>query len=418
MNVKSTLIRFLLIAAIVVAGSGTLFAATLCVDQRGGSGCYTTISAAVAAAAPGDTVRVAAGRYGEDVVIPKAIFLVGHNQHDTIIDATGLPHGIDIDGHGHAGLSDVFVTGFSVQNANFSGILVSNASAVRLSSNNVIHNDRNLGGGACPGLPDYFQSGENMDCGEGIQLSGVDHSTITNNTVEQNAGGILIADDTGATHDNLITANLVAKNVPDCGITLASHSGQGVWHNTIAGNESTGNGGAGVGIFAPGPGTKDYANVILNNRLTDNGQTGIAMHNHAAPAQAPAVVFSDNVIVGNTIARNAPDTADAATAGPTGINIYSLAAMPGTVITQNTIDNEAIDLAIKVPSGTTAFEVHDNNLLNARNVGVLNAGGATVNAAENWWGCPKGPNSSGCSSAVGMNLIVTPWLTQPDNTHF
>jgi hypothetical protein len=38
-----------------------------------------------------------------------------------------------------------------------------------------------------------------------------------------NSGGILLSDDTGARHHNLIIANLVHDNPFDCGITLASH---------------------------------------------------------------------------------------------------------------------------------------------------------------------------------------------------
>jgi hypothetical protein len=40
---------------------------------------------------------------------------------------------------------------------------------------------------------------------------------------ENNAGGILLSDDTGATHDNLIIGNIAQNNPFDCGITLASH---------------------------------------------------------------------------------------------------------------------------------------------------------------------------------------------------
>jgi hypothetical protein len=87
----------------------------------------------------------------------------------------------------------------------------------------------------------------------------------------KNSGGILLSDDTGATHHNLIIANLVRNNPFDCGITLASHppasltgstSPLGVFRNTIANNYSSGNGlqvpgaGAGIGIFDSVPGAQ------------------------------------------------------------------------------------------------------------------------------------------------------------------
>ena len=39
--------------------------------------------------------------------------------------------------------------------------------------------------------------------------------------------------------------------------------------------------------------------------------------------------------------------------------------------------------------------------------------GATVDATEDWWGCPNGPGSRGCSSASGSGIVFNPWLTKP-----
>jgi hypothetical protein len=423
-TISQNLVRLSLILAFILAGP-SMFAATHCVNRTGKNGCFRTISAAVTASAPGDIIQVAEGTYNENVIIPKPLSLVGENRQNTVIEASGLANGINIDGHDNPGLRHVVVTGFTVQNANFSGILASNVSAVTISDNIVRDNDSTLVPPHCPGLPAFFQAGEDLDCGEGIQLSGVDHSTIANNLVEHNAGGILVADDTGATNNNVITGNLVEKNVPDCGITLASHSPAGVFANVISDNVSLSNGGAGVGVFAAGPGNKAFANVILNNRLANNAQPGVTMHNHAAPgvgpvpAGAPPVVFSDNVIVNNRISGNAADLADAATSGPTGINIFSLTPMPGTIIDQNTISQEALDIAIKVPASPSSagpdVQAHLNNL--AKPVGVQNAGTATVDATEDWWGCPNGPGFPGCSSASGSGIVFSPWLSEPSGNH-
>jgi hypothetical protein len=54
-----------------------------------------------------------------------------------------------------------------------------------VANNHLIGNDKSLSfaGGAPnrPGLPTYFIDFQGFDCGEGIHLSGVDHSTIANN---------------------------------------------------------------------------------------------------------------------------------------------------------------------------------------------------------------------------------------------
>ncbi len=237
-------------------------AATWCVNPAGTNGCTSTISAAVAGAAAGDTVTVAAGTYKEMVTIGVPVSLIGVDAATTIIEAKGLSVGIWVDGIDTPGLAGVFISGFTVQNANFEGILVTNASAVNISGNIVQGNDQslNFSAGTCPGIP-AFETSEGFDCGEGIHLSGTTHSGVLGNTIQNNAGGVLISDDTAAAHDNIISGNVVTLNALDCGITLASHvpasianskTPLGVYNNTVVGNQSTQNGlmgeGSGIGL--------------------------------------------------------------------------------------------------------------------------------------------------------------------------
>jgi hypothetical protein len=243
--------------------------------------------------------------------------------------------------------------------------------------------------------------------------------------VTGNAGGILVTDDTGPTHDNVISSNSVIRNTQlDCGITMPSHKPitGGVYHNTVSGNESSYNGGPGVGIFAPIPGTKAYGNVVVGNRLRGNGLPGVTMHNHVpngTPGFPPApAVFDDNMIIGNDISENAQDTDDAATSGPTGINIYSVSPMTGTLILQNVIHQESIDIVVKIleapsspPPGGIFVTAHLNNLLDKS--GVENHGVGVVDATMNWWGCSGGPGANGCSSVSSSGVLFAPWLTKP-----
>ena len=405
-------------AALVTGLCQPAAAATLCVNPSGAKGCFPTIGAAVAAASAGDTIEVSQGTYKEDVVIGKQLALIGANQNNTIIDATGLSNGIYIDGLDNPGLSDVTVTGFTVENANFEGILVTNASFVTVWDNTVTHNDRSLNPatGTCPGLPP-FETAEGFDCGEGIHLVGVDHSTVARNTVENNSGGILLSDETSPTDNNLITGNVVRNNPFDCGIVLASHppasgsgSPLGVFRNTIAGNDSSHNGlgvhgaGAGVGIFTFLPDGTVARNVIVNNRLTGNGLPGVAMHAHI-----PGENLNDNVITGNYISGNGADTDDAATPGPTGINVFGVSSISGTIISGNVIKDEADDIVANTPAPVDA---HLNNLL-GKQIGVNNLGAGTVDATENWWGCSGGPGAEGCAGVAGSGVVSTPWLTKP-----
>ena len=178
-----------------------------------------------------------------------------------------------------------------------------------------------------------------------------------------------------------ILGNDVEDNPFDCGITLASHplfgagpTAAGVFHNTIAGNNSQRNGfqvpgaGAGMGLFSPAPFTKTYGNVVVSNDLTDNGLPGVAMHAHA-----PGVLLSDNMIVGNRISGNGADTEEMATPGQTGINVSGgddgtgvpVAVIAGTVIAGIVIKQETTGVATKTEALTA---VHLNDFISVTTV--------------------------------------------------
>ena len=414
------------VGAALSLGCPALEAADLCVNPGGTGGCYSTISAAVAAPGTNNVIRVARGIYNEDVVITKSLSLVGEGAENTVIDAGGLLNGINIDGYNHAGLAHVIVSGFTVQNANAQGILVTNASDVTISNNHLTGNDKSLtfdaSGPTCPatGFPIYFRAGEGFDCGEAIHLSGVDHSIVANNVVDHNAGGILLSDDTGQTHDNLISGNVVQNNPYDCGITLASHNipafytppPPGVFHNRIIGNRSASNGlitgeGAGVGIFAAAPGAQNYGNTVSGNILTGNALSGVAMHSHA-----PGQVLNDHIITGNQISGNGTDGDLGASLPPMGISLSSaVVPVTGIVISQNVFKGQGMDIAVNVTNGMSAIDAHFNSFFGA--VGVGNLGAGSISATSNWWKCSKGPGANGCSATSGTNITVNPWLTNP-----
>lgn len=120
------------------------------------------------------------------------------------------------------------------------------------------------------------------------------------------------------------------------------------------------------------------------------------MHSHT-----PGQNLNDNVIVGNIIYNNAADTDDAATPGTTGINVFGVSPVMGTVIAQNTIKNEHDAVVANTPAPVNP---HLNNLFG--DYGVENIGSGTVDATNNYWGCFNGPGTSGCSKTSGIVTFI------------
>jgi hypothetical protein len=303
-----------------------------------------TIGHAVSVAGAHAEIIVESGTYPEMVTITSPLSLVGQ---DATIDASEQDNGFLIQGASAAGTE---IDGFTVENATFEGILARETSHLTIAHNVVRNNDQ--GAGASPLVGECAAAGPIPgDCGEALHLWAVSHSKLINNDVHDNVGGILLTDETGPTHDNLVMANHVTNNAADCGITLPSHnplamtdpSAAGVYDNVIIGNISRGNGGAGVGMFAPFQGTASYNNKVIGNTLENNGEGGANIHSHA-----PNQNVSGNLIVGNSIGGNGVDH-DSGSTRPNGISLFSAVDPQQETIAGNQIHDEYYGIFIAGP---------------------------------------------------------------------
>jgi hypothetical protein len=409
------------VAVVAVGGAGmaeasaasaaklpTLYASPSASSSAAGTSCatanFSTISSAVASAASGDTVVACPGTYAEDVVITIPLTLIGES---ATINATGLPgaptgailgqapyNGITIES------SNVTVEGFKVFGAEGEGILAVNPNPVAgpvlggkqlytgtpltdiaIENNIVRDNDQGFNKAKSPYLPCTPNGGS--DCGEGIHLLSVADSLVRGNRSVGNAGGILLTDEFGPNHGNVVRRNYVVGNTKDCGITLPGHNlafnpatGQldptfgGVYDNLVVRNVVIGNGvkgyGAGVGIFAPESFTGSYDNTVTGNLIEGNGLAGISVHGHQANAYV-----NDNVFTGNTIGQNNVDLADGADPpGPadnetTGILVWSDATLYNVTITGNTIFDDTYGVwytpnTVSIKAKSNSFSVTKN----------------------------------------------------------
>lgn len=294
---------------------------------------FSTIQSAINTAPDNATIIVCAGTYHEQVVISKQVTLVG--QH-AIIDQSGVTptFTITLPGLGQQTIfaavivvsSHVTLKGFTIRHAEGEGVLAAGLtgplSNIVISHNAVVHND--LGGGVPP-QSKYFQCAAQGqvpgDCGEGVHFAGnVAFSTIQDNFIAFNSGGVLLSDDVGPTHNNMVEGNVVTENAFDCGITVPGHNPgalnaqgvpqpavAGVYRNVIRNNAVTDNGqkgeGAGVLFANAGPGTASYDNLVEGNFIAGNELSGVTMHAHTI-GKGQFEDLNGNRIVDNVIGTN------------------------------------------------------------------------------------------------------------------
>jgi parallel beta-helix repeat protein len=194
---------------------------------------FSSIQAAVNAAAPGDYVFVRNGVYSEpQITIKKPLTLEGEFKTSTIID--GNPGSVRIYVQS---TSNVVVRGFTVRNGY--GIYSAFSKDVVISDNIV------------------------SNCPQGIILIGAANNTVSKNVITNSSVAILLSEDSTG---NNVSENLLTRNSGDC-ICIDHSDG-----NTVSGNIITNNG------LSTAPGYHVFGirlsyssnNVVFHNDLLEN----------------------------------------------------------------------------------------------------------------------------------------------------
>jgi hypothetical protein len=354
-------------AALTLAGANRLTtvraAATLCV-QPGNLGCYSTISAALAAAQTGDTIRVAAGTYIEYVTINKTVTLqggwnAGFTVRDPLVNVTMIRppdasfsvvhiQGQFADPQAVAPTLDGFtITGGGGGNHG-GGLRLTNTNA--LVSNNVITGNLGylLGGGI------WVQNGAPV----------IQNNRIENNQVIQSSGGWGGGVELEGTRATLI-GNVIANNSV---------------------HDSVGYGG-GVAIEGGGPVTLTNNTIISNSAAT---LTSAAPQNDVGYGGGVSLENASATLTGNLIQNNTANGVYAFSFGGAfgfggGVAILN---SPAFTLQHNTIFSNTASykyylypsgggLEIRSSAGTLADNVIGSNHANG-NILFGNGGGLAV----------------------------------------
>jgi nitrous oxidase accessory protein NosD len=366
-------------------------------DRNCDSAAYATVQSAVSAASAGSTVVVCRGTYTEDVIVSTPLTLTG--EQGAVIHGSSTANGMcDQLGPGGPGSAPclagitiksghVTVQGLTVTGAIGEGILATGSLSggsigdVVIQGNRVVGNDT---GGIPPttksSYPQCVEVGQAPgDCGEGIHLMGAFDSTVSHNFVSGNTGGVLLTDEFGPTHDNVVEHNVITDNAFDCGVTAPGHnpnaldssgnrqpSKAGVYDNVIRYNRITDNGlkgeGAGVLFANATAGTASYDNLVEHNYIAGNELSGVTMHAHTLMS-GQFEDLSGNRIVHNTIGTNntGGDPLDGTTSDPstTGILVFSGTVPVKVTIAHNRIRDNHYGIWVGVAGNVTATLSHN-----------------------------------------------------------
>jgi parallel beta-helix repeat protein len=240
MKRKPILALIAVIAAALVFGTPASAGTTVWLVDNDRADCpnadFTSIQAAVDAAARGDTILVCAGTYHERVSIrTNDLTLRGKGPTaDVIVDADLLGNGIRI-----AGASGVTIEGFTVREGHDNDIFLTNA------NRNTIRG--NILTAAMHDPIELVASDDNL----------IEHNLSIDN-LAPNACGINL---TGGSDRNLVRHNTLVNN--EWGIQIAASNDNVIFHN-----EAINNRGNGIRNVGGASGT-----VIEGNRVFNNGQT-------------------------------------------------------------------------------------------------------------------------------------------------
>jgi hypothetical protein len=346
---------------------------------------YTTISAAVAVAVPGDVIQVCAGPYADNVLVNVMnLTLLGAQATNSVagrtfagplestVTGTNLTAGVPVF---QVVATNVTIDGFSVTNTVVSGdafgigVRVTGGGAVI--TNNIIHMvttpDPN---GAAQAI--YLQNGP-----DNVSILGNDLKYVQSN---KSAKGVFVGDaaSTDPSTSILIEGNSIA-NITSVQLPPSTVGARGAYGILI-------NNG---GNIIPGR-TMNSGLVIRNNTISDLSSVGW-VHAIGLEAQTPGVL-----VQGNSISNLDPAT----TFGTVAVwfEVEQGTSFATGHVNQNNLDVTILNFGIAVdPALSAAFPT------------------LSVDGTCNWWGDPSGPGpvGPGAGARVSPNVAFIPWLLAP-----
>jgi len=189
---------------------------------------YTTIQEAINAASSGDTIFVRNGTYYANVVVNKALKLVGETVKSTIIDGGSTGSVITIVSNGTT-IQNLTIRNSAYVYPDSNGIHVKSSS--NLIESNIIANNHN--GIFIEGFDNILKHNDIIsNNGTGLQLwTGSYNNLMTANNITYNGSGVQIVE----SHNNTLTENNIFDN-ERFGIGIGKSENNTIFHNNFINN--------------------------------------------------------------------------------------------------------------------------------------------------------------------------------------
>jgi len=266
---------------------------------------YPTIHEAIAAAYDNDVIFVKEGTYTENIVVDKAISIIGENPETTAVNGTGATIRITSNA--------VTIMNFTLQTSWWPVIQMNNANYCDVTKNIIMNSD-------CAIRLDYssyntISLNNIIGNDDTIFLVRSSHNTITLNNLHSNGYGI----DLVASNNNTISKNRIIDQRVD-GITVASSS-----HNNTISNNHLEN--AQFGIYL----LDGSSNTVFRNNVTGITDKALSLNSGSRY----------DIVFGNTVADC-----------HVGVHVFGAS---NDIVHHNNIINNAVQVYNQVP-GTVSWD--------------------------------------------------------------
>lgn len=234
---------------------------------------FPTITAALAAAVPGNVVHVAPGTYREKIYLNKAVNLVGAGRDRVMVEVPANNNALQI-----SKVNGVTVRGFTFRHTNAeeterrSFLISIDGSTVTFEDNAVLNGNGDgvsLREGAAGTIRNNLIRGQRWS---GISLFAGTSGSIANNIIEENQTGINVRETVSRLE---ITGNQVRSSLYN-GVWLAEGDNITLSDNLVTDNGAPGTNFGGLGIGKGRP-------ILRGNVARDNRSTGIWWQEAARP---------------------------------------------------------------------------------------------------------------------------------------